>query len=115
MTMTKETSHAQHPAHGHHTKAAEHHDQAMKHHKEAATHYAAGQHEKAAHHAHTAHAHSLQASHHANEAAKAHVSHGQKEECVVEILLRWPSLSRSPKNCADAATVVDYERRIPTG
>jgi hypothetical protein len=34
--MTKETSHAQHPAHGHHAEAAQHHDQAMKHHMEAA-------------------------------------------------------------------------------
>jgi hypothetical protein len=36
--MAKEPSHVSHPAHGHHTKAAEHHEQAMKHHKEAAAH-----------------------------------------------------------------------------
>ena len=48
--MSKESTLEQHPAQGHHTKAAEHHEHAMKHHKEAAGHYASGHHETAAHH-----------------------------------------------------------------
>jgi hypothetical protein len=81
--MAKEPSQDKHPAHAHHTKAAEHHEHAMKHHKEAAGHYAAGHHETAAHHAHTAHAHTLHAAHHAGEAAKVHVSHSSKKSWTI--------------------------------